>query len=1024
MSKLRREVETDAVQMQSSLGLLKSAAVGFATGLAGAVVSGLAFGAVVSVFKRGAEEFRQTDDANRKLEASLRNTGLAASVTAGQINEIADKFEHTRLVSANAIKDAAGQLASFKGVTVDTFETALGLAQDLSSRFSQDLKTSIQQVGAAFQDPIKAVGELAQVGVSFNQVQIDTIKYLSEYGDKAGATKIILDELRRAVGGSGEAEASGLTGAYHQLNAAIGDSLAALFEYTIGANNLEKAIRGVAGAFNFATDAAQGKFSGPDSQLEDLRKQYADLVDQINKAKEDPLATPNNLAAQANIKLLEKEAADIQAQINAIQEQLKQAQNDQRNALGRAGARNADLSVPGQLAPVDKPLDVQAEYEDRLKREQDAAKRAQQAKDREAKAARDAQARLDDQRLDDFNDLLDKEIEATQKAIDARNERERKGLEQRYKDVADYIDKKQKEEEKAQKEADRLAEKQQQEMRDILLQPWKDLASAVSQITADMFEEFLTEGKVSLGQLATGLNDTFKKSLAGAAGNLVTQPLNNAISEIATGKYGSVTEFAKANPNLTAAAGGYVFGSLLDTVRGKETYAGVGGAVGGAAGAAIGTYFLPGVGTAVGGALGSVAGSTIGSLFGAGGGLGNDRSQQVYTTGKQGIAYSDNSFSAANRNVTSTILGQVGQLQEYLGTLGATFKDLAIEVTAGNKSGITVAGQKYGSNEEALQGALKYLLKNAEGLSGTERTVIQNTRARTVQDVQKDLGTAKEFDAFTYKGQEVGKQLKELSIYYTDLARRSKELGLDTDKLAKSYADAAQKIKDADLQMRNSFNRQLDAIFNDSALSQTLAGLEDQFDALVTKAKELGYSTQVLGRIEEARRREREQAIQAAEQQATSLRQQISGQYSNINGFFSGLIDPLQAVNQNAGGEGALAKITKARKDYEDTLTLAKQGDLEATQQLAGKAQTLEALRQQYLGSSGLGAEIAREVQSGTKEIIDNLQSEQKEALASLPEITRETTKEHIAALEEQTDRMVEELEKLRKDIALQRKAK
>jgi len=1024
MHKLNQKVAADVADIKLSMGALTSAVGGFATGLAATVAAGLTFGTVVAVFKRGAEEFRAAEDANLRLQATLKATGSVAGLTAAQIGEIADRFEQTRLVAAESVTDAAGVLLTFKSVSKDVFETALGLAQDLSARFGQDLKGSIVQVGKALEDPVAGISALNRVGVSFTETQQQMIKDAVDFGDKLSAQKIIIAELQSQVGGTGEAEASGLTGAFHRLDAAMGQSLQTLFEYVGGADVLESAIDKVVKAFNFANDAATGKFASPENQLNELSQKYQDLLKQIETAKNDPLASPNNLAAQANIKLLEKEAADIQAQINAIQDQLKKVASDQLSVVGRNAARNADLSVPSAPIPGDKPLDVQAEYEEKRKREEESAKRAKDAKDRAAKAEVESRRRLEEARVNDFNDALDKELEAYKKHKEdlEKLDKERlddfqKSLDDEIKATKDTIDKKKKAEDDA-------AKKQAEEMREILLQPWKDLAAAVSRITADMFEEFLTTGKVSLKELATGLNDTFKKSLAGTVGNLVTQPLNQAIADIGSGKYGSVTEFAKANPNLTAAAGGYVFGSALDIARGKETYAGIGGAVGGAAGAAIGTYFLPGVGTVVGGTLGAAAGSALGSLFSAGGGLGNDRSQQVYTSAKRGIAYSDSSYSAGNRNITSTILGQVGQLQEFLGSLGGVFKNFALEVTAGNKSGVTVNGKKYDSNEDALQAALKFLISQTSGLSDNELIAARNSKARSVQDLQKDLGTAKEYDAFIYQGQQVDKQLKDLNAYYTDLTRRSKELGLGTKQLADAYERAAQKIKDADLQMRNSFNRQLSAIFNDSALEQALGGLDDQFDALAAKAKELGYNSEVLAKIEAARAREKEQALVAAEQQANGLQQQIRGQYSNINSFYSGLIDPLQAVNQNAGGEGALAKINKARKEYEDTLALARQGDLEATQQLSGKAQSLEALRQQYLGSSGLGAEIAREVQSGTKEIIESLQSEQKEALASLPEVTRETTKEHIQALVDQTDRMIEELEKLRKEIALQRQAK
>ncbi|MFZ1427187.1 MAG: hypothetical protein WAS21_10500 [Geminicoccaceae bacterium] len=496
---------------------------------------------------------------------------------------------------------------------------------------------------------------------------------------------------------------------------------------------------------------------------------------------------------------------------------------------------------------------------------------------------------------------------------------------------------------------------------EILLQPWKDLVAYSAQATSDIFDEMLDKGEVSAGKLASGFQTTMRKSLAGLAGNVVTEPFNQAVI-----KFGdSLTETIKSkgdllanldktvqdNPAMAGGAFGFLAGTALDAVRQKNTYAGIGGAVGGAAGAVIGSYLLPGVGTYVGGAVGSAAGAGLGSLFSAGGGLGNDNSQQSYVLASRKIEYTDKSASSQNRAVTSGVLGQIATLQESLAGLGATFKNTALNVQAGNKSGYQLNGVKYGTEQDLLQATIKELLKNAGGLSASQQTVLKNTRGRSTQEVLSDVEFAKQYDRLTFKGTAFAQSLQDLDQQFTEASRKAKDLGLDTQKLAEAQGKARQDL------------------------------------------------------------------IEQGKDQLTGMESQLRGQVQGINSFFEGLIEPLRSVANDNAALSPLAQINAARTKFRDDLALAQGGDVQGTRDLAGAAQTLQQLSQRYLGSSGLGAEIAREIRSGTTSVTDRLQQEQAETLASLPQVQRETTAMLAKTWTDGVGELKDEIAKLRQEL-------
>jgi len=105
----------------------------------------------------------------------------------------------------------------------DVFNQATRTVVDMSVALGQDTKTSALQLGKALNDPIKGVGALQRVGVSFTKAQKEQIKALVDSGKTMEAQKIILRELQTEFGGSAEAAGKTFPGAMAKLKTSVGN---------------------------------------------------------------------------------------------------------------------------------------------------------------------------------------------------------------------------------------------------------------------------------------------------------------------------------------------------------------------------------------------------------------------------------------------------------------------------------------------------------------------------------------------------------------------------------------------------------------------------------------------------------------------------------------------------------------------------------------------------------------------------------------------------------------------------------
>ena len=206
---LKAGIDEASKQTEGFKGKLKNFAKGGALAGIGALTAGL---------KLGVDEFFESQKVSAQTNAVLKSTGKAAGVTAKDVDKLAEALMKKSGIDDETIKSGENLLLTFTNVKNeagkgnDVFNQATGTMTDMSVALGQDMKSSATQLGKALNDPIKGVGQLSRVGVTFTDAQKDQIKALVESGDTMGAQKIILGELNKEFGGSAKAAGKTLPG--------------------------------------------------------------------------------------------------------------------------------------------------------------------------------------------------------------------------------------------------------------------------------------------------------------------------------------------------------------------------------------------------------------------------------------------------------------------------------------------------------------------------------------------------------------------------------------------------------------------------------------------------------------------------------------------------------------------------------------------------------------------------------------------------------------------------------------------
>jgi hypothetical protein len=182
----------------------------------GAAFAGLAIGGFL---KAAIDEARDAQKVSRQTAAVIKATGGVAKVTAKDVDRLSNSLMRKVGVDDEVIATGLNMMLTFRGVRNeagkgnDIFNQSAAAALDMTAAMNkgvitqEGLQSSTIRLGRALNDPIKGMTALTRVGVTFTQKQKDQVKALVEAGDKMGAQKVILAELKSEFGGAAAAAA-------------------------------------------------------------------------------------------------------------------------------------------------------------------------------------------------------------------------------------------------------------------------------------------------------------------------------------------------------------------------------------------------------------------------------------------------------------------------------------------------------------------------------------------------------------------------------------------------------------------------------------------------------------------------------------------------------------------------------------------------------------------------------------------------------------------------------------------------
>ncbi len=279
----------DALTKSMRQGLAGAAHIAGEALIGVGVVGVAAFAGLVGALASCVKESSDAELELAQTNAVLKSTHDASGQTAQSVLNLADKFSHLTMFTDDAVQSAENVLLTFTGIGKSIFPQATQAVLDLSQAMGQDWKQSAIEVGKALNDPVKGLGNLQRIGVSFTEEQKKMIKQFMATGDVLDAQKIILGELNKEFGNSAIAAGKTLPGQlkilsqnFDDVKQTIGDAVKGPLKGFVEMLNSQVVPVLKSGA-KWVADFL-GAMNKPEAQkaLGDLGKAFGDLGGAIN----------------------------------------------------------------------------------------------------------------------------------------------------------------------------------------------------------------------------------------------------------------------------------------------------------------------------------------------------------------------------------------------------------------------------------------------------------------------------------------------------------------------------------------------------------------------------------------------------------------------------------------------------------------------------------------------------------------------------------------------------------------------
>lgn len=184
----------------------------------------------------GKASIQAADGANKSfkiLNNTLKVTGATAWTSSEELVKMSEDIAHSTNYTVGEIQDMQSVLLGFRNITNETFKEASNAVTDMATVMGMDLKSAVQTVGKALDDPIKGLDSLRRQGFAFTDEQKKELEILVKNGEQLKAQKIILDELNTTYGGAAKAAQSSFDkqrDAAIELKETLGNQLMPIFD--------------------------------------------------------------------------------------------------------------------------------------------------------------------------------------------------------------------------------------------------------------------------------------------------------------------------------------------------------------------------------------------------------------------------------------------------------------------------------------------------------------------------------------------------------------------------------------------------------------------------------------------------------------------------------------------------------------------------------------------------------------------------------------------------------------------------
>ena len=202
---------------QSALGRVLTSGTAVIAGVTAAIAG------VVAVSKDLISVYSVQEQAEVRLEATLRATGSAIGMSSKELKDLASSFQEVTTYGDEAIIEVEKLFVASGSISRQALPRATEAVLDLAAAMGEDLNASAKRLAKALADPKSNLDSLKDANIQLSDAQKEEIKTLQEQGDLMGAQSIILEKVESSYGGIAKALADTDTGKLTQISNVWGD---------------------------------------------------------------------------------------------------------------------------------------------------------------------------------------------------------------------------------------------------------------------------------------------------------------------------------------------------------------------------------------------------------------------------------------------------------------------------------------------------------------------------------------------------------------------------------------------------------------------------------------------------------------------------------------------------------------------------------------------------------------------------------------------------------------------------------